>query len=700
MFRKFRAAASCSLVAGSLVLAAGHVARASDTELAAVASDGSQANAASGGGRITPDGRFVVFTSGATNLAAGEGSSTDVWVRDRLLNTTTKISVPDPSMPQVLAGAGSSLAHNGARVISDDGRFVVFTSFADNLVASDTNDVQDVFVRDRDFDNDGVFDEAGAGQTRTVRVSLTSTEGQSFGSCPNQTCTHGASGGTISANGRYVAFVSEFNFAGSEAFTNIYRRDRDADNDGVFDETINSPVNAAITELVTPSISCGGCDHNGFTDKPAISGDGRHIAFVSNSSRQVFSDFNNAVDVFVRDMQGDTYRMSQRIDGGEGEPSADSDNPSISFDGRFVAFQSSNDDLDPADNQNLTDIFVRDRDADDDNVLDEAAAGAQSLERVSKGRSAFPFPGGSIVPLNDGSFAPSISDDGRYVAFHSAATNNSCGVLDCVDTNGLTDVFVHDRNSTTTTLVPISTQPSTVGAQGNGNSTGGAVSADGRFVVFNTAATNFVTIDDTGTSGDVYVRALRNDTNINCSTILAASAGTYFGDTWAAGNEGDSTCGGNDSPDVWYVYTATCNGLVTFDTQGSSFDTMLSVHSACPGTAANQIACNDDIAGSANRNSRVTISVAVGQFYVVRVAGFGLNSGFYALNISECDSCCPGNADQLTPGSVNFTDITTVLANFGNAYPGPSGAGDANCDTAVNFTDITTVLANFGNVCN
>ena len=699
MRHDFTSSQSCRLLAAAALCSLAGVAAASDNQPASVNTQGLQANAASSDGQMTPGGRFVVFTSSATNLADGETNTVDVWVRDRVLNITSKVSVPDPSMPQDPANASSFLTFSSARVISDNGRYVVFTSSADNLVANDTNEVSDVFVRDRDADNDGIFDEPGVGNTRTVRVSLTSTESQSFGACPNQTCTHGAYDGTISANGRYVAFVSDFDFAGSEAFQNIYRRDRDADNDGIFDETANSPVNAAITELVTPSISCSGCEHDGYSGAPAISGNGRHIAFESASSRQTFSDFNNSIDVFVRDMQGDTYRVSERADGSPGEPNADSNMPSISFDGRYVAFQSNNDDLDPADNQNLTDIFVRDRDSDNDGTFDEA--GAQTLERVSTGRSAFPFPGGSTVPLNDNSTRPTISHDGRYVAFHSAATNNSCGVLDCVDQNGFIDVFLHDRMFDTTTLVPLSTNSFTAGAQGNANSFFGIVSPDARFVAYVSAATNFINGDANGGSTDVFVRAMRNDANATCADILAITADTVFGDTYAAGNEGDASCGSSaDSPDVWYTYTATCNGQVTFDTNGSSYDTVLSAHTGCPGTAANQIACNDDIAGSANRNSRITIPVVANQTYVIRVSGFNLASGFFVLNTGECEVCCPGNADKIAPGTVTFNDITLVLANLGSNYGDITGDGDADCDGAVTFNDITIVLANLGSACN
>lgn len=644
---------------------------------------------------VTPDGRFAVFCSQANDLVPGDtNSNSEVFVRDRLLGTTARVSLPDPSTGNAQGNGASLLAHNGARVISDNGRYVVFQSDADNLVAGDTNQVTDVFVRDRDADNNGIFDEPGVGKTRTVRVSLTSNETQSFGACPNQTCTHGAFGGAISANGRYVVFYSEFNFAGSEAFSNIYRRDRDADNDGIFDEAGGAP-DAAVTALVSTTVSCMGCDQNGFSDQPVISADGRHVAFRSASTHLVFSDFNQAIDIFVRDMtQPNCVRMSVRTDGFEGEPNADSASPSISDNGRYVAFQSANDDLVPEDNGNLVDIFVRDRDTDNDLIFDEA--GASAVQRVSLGFQAFPLPG-SIVPLNNHSTAPCISGDGRWVAFQSDATNNSCGILSCADENGFMDILVHDRNTGSTFLASLDFDHT----QANGNSTAATISKDGRFVGFRSVATNLMTSDTNGAASDVYVRGFRGNTNSLCSGSQAITPGTYFGDTWGSGVEGSTTCSSNDvAPDVWYHFFAPCTGQVTVDTIGSSYDTLLSVHSGCPGTEGNQIACNDDInVGMGNLDSRVTVFVQQGQQYWIRVSGFNRNSGFFTLTLGNCAPCCPGNADKIAPGTVNFADVTSVLSNFGAIYAS-SGPGDADCNGTVNFADVTSVLTNFNNNCN
>lgn len=662
-----------------------------DTERVNRNSSGVQSALGGGTAWTTPDGRFVVFSSIANDLVPGDTNGhTDIFVRDRLLGTTARVNLPDPSTGNAQANGGSQLTHGGARVISDNGRFVVFTSDADNLVAGDTNLVSDVFVRDRDLDGNGIFDEPGIGMTRTVRVSLTSNESQSFGACPNQTCTHGAYGGTISADGRYVAFVSEFNFAGSEAFTNIYRRDRDADNDGIYDEAGGAP-DAAVTILVTPSISCQGCEHNGFTDSPAISANGRHIAFRSASSRQVFSDFNQAIDIFVRDVAtATTTRMSVRIDGLEGEPNSDSGWPSISDNGRYVAFHSANDDLDPADNGNLLDCFVRDRDTDNDGIFDEA--GQESLERVSLGFTSFPLPG-QTVPLNNHSLNASISGDGRYVAFQSDATNNFCGLLSCEDNNNRTDILVRDRQIGRTFIASLDND----GGQANGNSITASISKTGRFVGFNSAATDLATPDGNGALADPYVRGFVGASNSLCAGSIHITPGMYTGDTWGAGVEGSTTCSSTDvAPDVWYTFTASCNGEVTIDTIGSSYDTLLSVHSSCPGVEGNQIACNDDIGPSLD--SRVNVFVAQGQTYTIRVSGFSFHSGFFKLTLGDCRPCCPGNADKIAPGSVTFGDVTAVLTSFGMVYA-MSGPGDADCDGTVNFGDVTSVLTHFGSVC-
>lgn len=681
-----------ALIAGSAL--------AQNTYRANVNSSEVQSSTASGGS-ITPNGRFIVFTS-TDNLSGATGVGGKVYVRDRVLGTTAWISQPDPAQGAVSPDGGSQAATGAIRTISDDGRFVVFQSSAENLVSGDTNGVSDIFVRDRDADNDGIFDEAGSGNVRTRRVSLSSSESQSFGGCPNFTCTHQSYEGGISANGRYVIWESAYDFDSANdggGYLNIYWRDRDADNDGIYDESGGSP-DAAVTRLVSKRVSCSECGPNGFSDHATISGDGRWVAFMSVDSHLIFGDSTGTEDVFVRDMfnaSSNCIRMSEELDGTGPISSEFSDNPAVSNNGRYVVFQTTMNGL--VDNDpNFVWIAYRDRDTDNDGIYDEA--GAESIELVSLGRSWLPLPGGSTVVLSGNSTQPGVSGDGRYVTFISDASNFNGLPLGPVDTNGFNDVFVRDLNNGVTSRASISAAD----AESNGTSSSGYIDGTGRWIGFISQATNLTEFDadDNGNSNDVYARANYGQSNSLCSGTIPILAGqTKTGDTFAAGREGDSSCdNGTASPDVFYSYNAQCTGLITVTLESTTMDTIVSVHSACPGTQANQIACNDDYQPAVDRNSRTSFFATQGQTYTIRVTGYRTASGWFSVTMGQCDSCCPGNADKIAPGGVTFGDVTSVLANFGNSYGAGTGFGDADCNGSVNFTDVTTVLANYGNTCN
>ena len=251
--------ASVRLAPLALVLLAGS-ALGQNTQRVDKSAGNAIATTGSGTAFVNGDSSMVFFVSSASNLLpAGQDTNgaADVYCRNRTNNTVVRISVPDPSMPTTQSNGASTLCHGGARCTDILGRFVVFTSDADNLVANDTNGVSDVFVRDRDLDDNGIMDEPGIGKTRTVRVSVSSSEAQATGNCPNQTCTHYSYGGTISTDGRFVAFVSGADLTtDSVPYTNIYLRDRDADNDGLFDEAGGSP-NAATTTGSSCPRRCG-----------------------------------------------------------------------------------------------------------------------------------------------------------------------------------------------------------------------------------------------------------------------------------------------------------------------------------------------------------------------------------------------------------------------------------------------------------
>jgi Tol biopolymer transport system component len=374
---------------------------------------------------------------------------TDVFVRDRLTGVTRRVSVGRD-------GAQADLESRCA-AISADGRYVVFTSEATNLVPGDTNGFPDAFVRD-----------LVRGTTRRVSVGIGGAQAESGGSA---WCA-------ISADGHVIAF-------GSGA-TNLVPDDTN----GVTDVFVRD-LTSGVTERV--SVGTGGQQGDQFSFSPALSADGRYVAFTSYASTLVGGDTNAASDVFLHDrMKGTTRRVS--VGPGYRQADGPSDNASISADGRYIAFTSWSSNLVDGDTNNFGDVFVRDR-----------RAGV--TERVSVG------PAG--VEGDGDSFSTAMSADGRVVAFESWADNLVVG-----DTNDLYDVFTSDRGVGTTRRVSVGPH----GRQANGDSEiyfGPAVSADGRHVAFTSYATNLVAAD-TNDTADVFVRSWFGDGRVRPSPRLLA----------------------------------------------------------------------------------------------------------------------------------------------------------------------------------
>ena len=286
--------------------------------------------------------------------------------------------------------------------INGDGRFVVFYSDAANLVPGDTNAAEDIFVHDRQ-----------AGTTERVSVSSNGTQGNGYSYSPS-----------ISEDGRFVAYYSDA--------TNLVPGDTN-----VFEDIFVHDRQTGATERV--SVSSGGGQGNLNSLNPAVNSDGRFVAFESGANNLVVADTNNGRDVFVHDRQtGATERVSVSSGGVQGNQSSLA--PSISSDGRFVAFFSSADDLVVGDTTVNFDVFVHDRQT-------------RTTDRVSVSSS------GTQGNLN--SFSPSVSGDGRFVAFASDSDNLVAG-----DTNVNFDIFVHDRQTGTTERVSVSSS----GTQGNNQS--------------------------------------------------------------------------------------------------------------------------------------------------------------------------------------------------------------------------------------
>jgi Tol biopolymer transport system component len=251
---------------------------------------------------ISADGRYVAFASDASNLVDGDmNGQTDVFVRNLAAGTTTRVSVSS-------SGAEGN-ATSGTPAISADGRYVAFASLASNLIAGDTNGYSDVFVRDRITGT-------------TARVSSSTTGGE--------LALVGSGRPAISADGRYVAFaVSE---------DNVYVRDRVAHT----------------TELV--SVNNHGLPGKKPSDEPAISADGRFVAFFSVAGNLVSG--GGGWHVYVRDR---LYGTTRRVDISDTGALAvgSSENPSISADGSYVAFESLARNLVAGDTNNDFDVFGR-----------------------------------------------------------------------------------------------------------------------------------------------------------------------------------------------------------------------------------------------------------------------------------------------------------------------------------------------------
>ena len=162
----------------------------------------------------------------------------------------------------------------------------------------------------------------------------------------------------------------------------------------------------------------------------------------------------------VHAMPGNTTRVSVASDGTQSNNS--SYNPSISANGRYVAFESEATNLVRGDTNNFRDIFVHDRQTGQTTRVSVASDGTQA---------------------NGHSYDPSISADGRYVAFASLANNLVSG-----DTNDQQDIFVHDRQTGQTTRVSVASD----GTQASGHSFNPSISADGRYVAFVSSASNLV----------------------------------------------------------------------------------------------------------------------------------------------------------------------------------------------------------------
>ncbi len=320
--------------------------------------------------------------------------------------------------------------------ISADGLYVTFFSSASNLVLHDTNGVADVFVVNNE-----------TREIKRVSVSSLGEEGK------------GASNSAhISRDGRYVGFSSwASNLVSGDTnwFWDAFLHDRETGK----------------TERI--SVSSSGGDSDGESYYGAISADGRYVAFSSSAYNLVGGTFSWFHAVYLRDRQ---YKINERVSvSNSGQPADDHCNfGGMSDDARYIVFSSEASNLVDDDTNWKSDIFVRDRQTGTTERVSVSSSGEQGDEH---------------------SYSASISADGRFVAFMSRASNLVPG-----DTNDLWDIFVHDRKTKETTRVSVSS----TGEEANGSSWNLSISADGRFVVFSSEASNLVSGDTNGKE-DIFI---------------------------------------------------------------------------------------------------------------------------------------------------------------------------------------------------
>jgi len=450
---------------------------------------------------FSADGRVLAFQSRATDLVANDHNrAADVFARDTVSDTTQLVSRRDPALPSSLANAFTSL---GVESVSSDGRFVAFSSEADNLVVNDANGLRDVFVRDMTL---------GSNLLVSVNADGTAT-GSGLSRWP-----------ILSANGRFVAFVSgAANLVANDTnrWDDVFLLDLQAGT-----TTLLSVSNNGTGTPVPPAISADGgkvaykdlnrifawdttagtnvlasADTNSLAvngDLPAISPNGRFVSFLVQTPHQLFlrdlalentrlvaTSVTSLTPVFSRNgrlllycvgASADLYAYDLVADTSflvgltrpAGPGSLVRPDPVTSADGRYVAFVSSDPAATSLDDTNQSgDILVRD--------LGLAANQLASLNYLGTGSG------------NGGSDSPQLSADGRFVVFRSHASD-----LVPNDTNGLPDVFLRDLRAGTTALL---SQNAAGPGAGNEKSGRPIMSADGRSVFFRSLADDLVVMD-------------------------------------------------------------------------------------------------------------------------------------------------------------------------------------------------------------
>ena len=384
---------------------------------------------------MTPDGRFIAFTANTT-FSLGQAGCIYVW--DALSNSTTLVS----------GNLSGAVPVNDASIwpaLTPDGRFVTFQSTATTLVTNSLTGEFHVYVRDL--------------QAGTTRLADADPNGVGSG-VTAITAPH------ITDDGRYVTFEAA---DGSLVPSNANQS---------WDAFIRDLL-AGASELISkgdPALACHTPDGPGTLAPLSVSAEGSMVAFTSSADDLVLNDTNGYPDVFVRDLAFDTTLLVSVDASGTMSGNSASGEPTISADGRFVAFSSSATNLLAGDKNKASDVFVRD-----------LWSGSTAL--ISVNSSGFNDNGASYTPI--------ITSDGRAVLFHSQANNLLPGSFG----TSVENLFWRDLGSTTTYAV------SAFNSSVYSRALPVAVTSDGHFVAYG------------GQRADWYVWDSQLHTNAYSSTV-------------------------------------------------------------------------------------------------------------------------------------------------------------------------------------
>jgi len=437
---------------------------------------GNQANGPSAHPSVSSTGRFIAFESSASNLVPGDSNRvSDIFLRDTCRKAASGCV---PSTVRVsLANDGSE--SNGASSrpsISGDGRYIVFTSLADNLVGEDRNASADILLRDT------CIGAAGECRPSTTLVSADNARVQG---------NSNSDFGRISGSGRFVAFVS--------AADNLIVEDTNLSEDVFVRDTCAGAAEPCSPSTSRASVGPDGLQADGSSTMATLSADGRYVAFVSNASNLVPGVKAPRSEVFLRDTCAgtrelctpSTIRVSVTDAGVSSEgPSL---HPAISPDGRFVVFLSTSSNLGATTRMLARQIFLR------DTCTGTTVACRPSTMLISASADE--------SEDEDRASAPALSAEGRYVAFVSASSH-----LVPDDANQRADAFVHDTCLASTACIKATWRLSRgpFGAEADANILALALTPDGRALAFTSTASNLVP-DDTNGAEDVFVISAAED---------------------------------------------------------------------------------------------------------------------------------------------------------------------------------------------